>query len=165
MYATESELVWLAAAIDAEGTISFTFQSKKKDGKTYFVFVPTLHLSNQCKEFCEKALLVMRKIAGSGHIHKRPSCYTARCHSALSVLRVLKAIYPYLIVKRRHADLLIEVIESRLKRAGYTSGNVRRLGFTKYEKQLLIELRKLQKKTTLLSKRARDLATWLKTID
>lgn len=102
---SEIEAAWLAAAIDGEGYLRFSFFLKNGRQK----WVGRLDVSNTNKEFCNR----VKEIVGYGHVQMvdfRNYTPLARytLASLASIGRVLEQIEPYLIIKREKAKIMIE---------------------------------------------------------
>ena len=97
-YLEESDIAWLASAIDGEGTISI--------GKSRCIVQIAIYNTN--KEYTDRAARLMgckvykldttkNKIKGLGY------CYSAYTNRKMTVLKILKQIEPKLIIKRNKA--------------------------------------------------------------
>lgn len=112
----EEEKSWIAAAIDFEGTISFHRQYKSKSEKSaprmrpYIVICNiNIDLLRRFVELCNIPTIV----------EKRPKpnrvnwsqAWLARTHNQADIYAILKEVHPYLIAKKRQAELIMEFIE------------------------------------------------------
>jgi len=105
---TEVDKAWLACAIDGEGTISIYPPRKGRD------FRPLLALYNTNQEFVEKfaEMLGISNLTKKRQRRKWKVCYSLRIEAKGIILRILELIYPYLIIKKRHAELVIDAIKN-----------------------------------------------------
>jgi hypothetical protein len=99
---SETQKVWLACAIDGEGSISM-----KKNG----LIVVTI--ANTCEEYVRRASELMNanyyKLKEATATSKAP--YQAQVCSKPKVLELLKELLPYFIVKREKAQQSIDWIQ------------------------------------------------------
>lgn len=113
---------WLAAAIDGEGCLYLAGEYRYKRKSYHSVIM----ISNTNLDFVEHA----KEIIGAGYIRYLPAgpskvsngfnraLYTYHLRGRVVVGAVMKAILPYLIIKRDRAELLIqasEIDDSRFK--------------------------------------------------
>jgi len=118
---TEFEKGWLAALIDGEGSLGLLISKPNKYHETDLM-IPRIDISNTCKALIDKVC----EVTGIFQIYKGNrgnSCkpvWVWRCSSVLGILNILNAVKPYLIVKRKQAELLIEFCNLRLKNEKYT---------------------------------------------
>jgi hypothetical protein len=110
------EAVWLAAAIDFEGSLIFCMASRRKKTPQWRdAFRPLLSIVNTNEALIDK----VRDICGQGSVcwtHPRSKNGKAkpakRFNLSSNGLRtILPQIQPYLIAKKRHAQLLIEALD------------------------------------------------------
>ena len=98
----------LATAIDGEGSLSVIRHRKTK----WLNYTPQIQISNKSKEWLEYfSKLGFQKIQPIKW--KNRTYYRITMRNREKVLFVLKLIIPYLIIKRKQAELLIEFCESR----------------------------------------------------
>jgi predicted transcriptional regulator len=106
---------YIAGFVDGEGSIHILM---KKIERKYLCINPALAIGNTNKE----VLVWIQKALGMGNIliyrrknqgnHKTVYCFSV---NGFFVLPVLERIYPFLIVKRKQADLMIRLLKSRLQ--------------------------------------------------
>ena len=124
---SEIEKAWVACAIDSEGTISAVRYSshwayqKAKDHAFVKKFYPCVRTSVQAcntkKTFCEH----LQQLTGVGRLqlHTTPSgslvwyWYLYRHENIMALLTQIK---PYLILKTRQADTMLDYLQRRLAR-------------------------------------------------
>ena len=113
----EVEKVWLACAIDGEGSI----QAKDHEGKR----APQVQLFvyNTNVEFVNNAVRILGGSKTLDHDNHswmerhnsfagfRQQCYRAQCSNHRDTLPILKQILPYLIIKRAKAEKAIQLLE------------------------------------------------------
>ena len=106
------DINWLAAAIDFEGSLCL-FKDKHSHCCRGFSWVPKLQIGNVNKEILNhcKGITKSGAISGGGIYknHWRPVWYWQVCSNGLREL--LPLVLPFLIVKKRHAELLIEALD------------------------------------------------------
>lgn len=113
---SEAELAYIAGLFDGEGSCSFsggltrTFRLKKTP-------IPAISISNTHLG----ALEFVKNRTGTGHLNpnkhqlpNRKQVYAWYLHSYEPVYYFLKAIMPYLIIKRDKAELMVRFCELRL---------------------------------------------------
>lgn len=102
---------WISAAIDGEGCIALNkVINRNRWGREPYRFRPRLYIGNNCYEF----VLRCQEICGMGTIRKqikngKPS-YLFRLASN-GIKELLTVIYPFLLNKRRHAELILKAID------------------------------------------------------
>ncbi|MFH1726221.1 MAG: LAGLIDADG family homing endonuclease [Elusimicrobiota bacterium] len=134
----ETDKAYLAGLIDGEGTITLTRHHRNQFPQ------PRVSISNNSLELLEW----VRERLGCGNIIRRSprkehhgKSYVWQVQLAGSALKVLREIRPYLVLKRRHADLLLEDYKACTPRNGKYSpsmlaakrglvGQIRRLNQT-----------------------------------
>jgi len=102
----EKDKYWLAAAIDGEGSIGLMGKQK----------TPYIGVYNRYEDFCKKAMNIIGYGSVLGYKPKNPKHsvrYRYACSQRDIVLKVLKDIYPILIVKKNNAEIIINLIESK----------------------------------------------------
>jgi len=106
----ETDKAWLAAAIDGEGTIAWYVN--RKSG------VPYITVCNNHKGFVEKA----QKICRYGGIYSRQAKLSTNYVYTITQLNavgyILKEIMPYLIVKKKKAEMVLEKILKKVDKLG-----------------------------------------------
>jgi hypothetical protein len=111
---SETEKAWLAAIIDGEGTITLS-KRKSKLARRGFYYIPTLEVTNSCKEL----LIKIWETVGEGGVYReRRSEQNPRWkrkwlyNGSAGVLRaVLPQILPYLIIKKNQAKTTLEYLQ------------------------------------------------------
>ncbi len=109
---TPTEIAWAAGFMDAEGCLSI--RKYKVPRGIHYSHQLDIHLSNTCEE----ALIKFQEIVGVGNIylmkrrgapaHWKPSWqYQCNAHKAEGVVHLL---LPYLVVKRKEAEVALEFI-------------------------------------------------------
>jgi len=123
---SETDKAYIAGIVDGEGTIRISIT----DG----LFDPRVSVANSMEELLH---WVKNKI-GYGFISRRE--YYCNDYATKPVL---EAIRPYLILKRRHADLVLEFISLRLSRKRWCEA------YTAREIEIVEEVKKLNVKPHL----------------
>lgn len=149
------KLTWLAAMIEAEGSITFGVTISKKR----MVIVPAVHFVNSDELLLEEVSLVLsailRERAGIVKIRRTSPanfkhdgvnpCRVIILSDMVSVEAVLIAIRPYMIgKKRRNADVVLAFINSRkssLFERNPETGRLLRLLYTDEEIELVASIR------------------------
>jgi len=118
---------YIAGFIDGEGSIGLTKMHQKYEGKEYdkIVYYPRLTISNTNKV----ALEWIQRVLGGGHIHvsrqkgkimgkwpKKGDVFYFAMYKRDMLITVLTKIIPFLHVKKKHAELLLEWCLSRSMR-------------------------------------------------
>lgn len=150
------KLTWLAAMIEAEGSITFGVTINK----TRMVIVPAVYFVNSDELLLEEVSLVLSAIlkerAGMVKIRRMsPSnfkttsvnvpCRVIKLSDMVSVMAVLLAIRPFMVgKKRRNADVVMTFIESRknsLFERNVKTGRLSRQLYTDEEIELVASIR------------------------
>ena len=101
-----TEKAYIAGLIDGEGCLRIEFDKRNNCGN------PLIQITNNNREvleWCKEAL-------GCGEIYKNESKAFVYRLRKKDVLRVLLAIKNHLIIKRRHADVLLAFTKCRIKK-------------------------------------------------
>jgi hypothetical protein len=128
---TEVEKAWLAAVIDSEGSVVIGKLSEKYGNRKYVA----IQVSNTNKEFVDKVRELFGISTTTPHNYntfKKGVIYQTRISGKVAVLKVLKQVYPYLIIKKEKAKQAIEFLEANPPRP-------RANNFEKYWKERGIE--------------------------
>ena len=126
MEITDIQLAWVASAIDFESSISFHKQKRPKFERG-FQWSVEMQMANTDKRLIEQFGVLCGQskyyIGKPASIHAKPPY---RIHITPKLLRViLPKVLPYLIAKKRQAELAIEALH--LIKNGFTDMNARRL--------------------------------------
>ncbi len=107
---TNEELAYMAGIVDGEGTLAI-----RGKGNSY---CPEFRITNTDKSLID--WLNIRVHFSSMHLRKREinrrPCWDCLIRG-FKMYNLLKSLLPYLIIKRKHAELLIKFIESRVNGA------------------------------------------------
>jgi hypothetical protein len=100
---SREEAIWLACAFDSEGSVTMTVNYTKRG---HPMICSDFRITNNNLDYLEK----VRQIIGYGII---ASCSIKTGHyfalsGMVTISKVLKQIYPYLIVKKEKSDLILE---------------------------------------------------------
>ena len=107
---------YLAGFIDGEGSIGLNKELDKRKGPRYFHYRPSLQIVNTHEgvmKFIHQQLgYGDYRHVGENRRHHR-GIYRVAVRNQGYLLELLKCLLPYLIIKRRQAELLVEYIEQR----------------------------------------------------
>jgi hypothetical protein len=144
----EKDKVWLACAIDCEGSVGVSYSVRaSKPNRTTFYF-PFISVNNTKKVFLNH----FRKLVGCAYkkikienkrYENRKNLYQLDMASAPWIYALLKQIRPYFIIKGKQADLVMEFIEiiDNIKR-----NNNGRIVYTERVHEIYRELKRLNKR-------------------
>lgn len=104
------ELAWLAGFIDGEGSIFLTVEYRR-------VIKPNLNMDNTNRANIRQARRYVQRLTthdirpriGNANRGYRP-CYSLRVHRANEIRVVLNAVMPWLVGRRRQAELMLEYL-------------------------------------------------------
>ena len=136
---SEAQRGYVAAFLDGEGGIQIT-RSARKDREYTVALHPGVYFTNTKKE----ALVTIRSWLGGGSITRRPGrgnhqdTYVLTISGVKSILQLLEAIRPMLIIKAKRADLMMKFCRSRIS---HSRGKGRR--FTRNELRLYTAIGRL----------------------
>jgi len=130
----EATIGYVAGMVDAEGYIGLCVIHNRRGVKSVSKVLQITNTNMEALAFCQKVI--------GGNINRTgcttKPCWALRIANGESILRALKILYPYLIVKREIAKLMIEFCESR--DANYAKPFVTR------EMEIVTEMKKLNEK-------------------
>jgi hypothetical protein len=139
---SEAQKGYVAAFLDGEGGIQIT-RSARKDREYTVALHPDVYFTNTSKE----VLVAIRSWLSGGSITRRQGrgnhrdTYVLTISGVKSILELLEAIRPMLIIKARRADLMMEFCKSRIS---HNRGKGRR--FTRNELRLYTAIGRLNYK-------------------
>ena len=148
---SEAQRGYIAAFLDGEGGIQIT-RSERKDREYTLALHPGVYFTNTNEE----AVRTIRNWLGGGSITRRREqgnhrdTYVLTVSGVRSILSLLTAIRPLLIIKRRRANLLMEFCRSRIS---HHRGKGRK--FTENELRLYTAIRQLNQRGGGAKKRQR----------
>lgn len=105
------QLAYIGGIMDGEGSI---YLSTSKGNTPVVAGVAVTMTSIECVDF-------LHRITGMGYIqmYKRPgkykTAYKWTIASRLEIYLFLKAVHPYLLVKEKQANIMLEFVERRIK--------------------------------------------------
>jgi len=127
------DTIWLACAIDGEGCVSLC-----KGGRW---FSPQVHIANTQYKFVEEVSRITgEKVISRDLRGNRKRQYYVKISDQRKVVALLQGVLPFLVIKRRQAELLVEWCTSRQSRIDYHTPP------TKRELEIVEELHELNKK-------------------
>ena len=143
---TDIQIGWLAGAIDADGTITINKCKPRRKHRT-IRYRPAIYLCNTCEEFVKHA----KQITKAGNIvsqmpkstelgKKRKFVWIVQDNIAV---QIIKKIFPYLIVKKKQAEVVIKfskIVPKYVKPYGRTSPET-----LKEREKYVIKIRELNK--------------------
>lgn len=108
---TKEQLSYLAGFIDGEGSISIVANSSRKTRH----WSGCLSLTNTNKEIITiiSDWLFVKFYKGIPKNSTHSISYEIKIRRAPLLLKILKAVYPYLVVKKAHAKLVIKYLEKK----------------------------------------------------
>jgi hypothetical protein len=133
---------YLAGLVDGEGTVSIV-KTNRKDRKNE-QYKPLVEITNTCR----KALDIVIERVGSFRCHSkkgrlyrnsRKAIYDILIRKHKDVEVFLEMILPYLIIKRKHAELVLGFCKSRLTKPNHAP-------YDDKELSIIDEVRKLNKR-------------------
>lgn len=133
------DLSWLAAVIEAEGSISTQTTARKKDG--HLVITPAIRITNSDDGINNEILRICTVLGVSASIRRRPENHVAmiRIDGMKSVDLLLTHIEPYLRSAKAHnATVLREFISLRKAKS---MGSFKDNPYTRNELELICSLR------------------------
>jgi len=109
---SEADWGWFAGILDGEGCITVLSRSHPRLG----AFLPVIIVANSSLELMEKVraiscrvdLTISKKSSPSGY-------YSIRFQKLADIKRILEHTLPHLTAKRPAAELMLKLVESRLK--------------------------------------------------
>jgi hypothetical protein len=114
------DAAWLAAAIDGEGTLSVV-----RRGKNHWI--ATIRVFNNNLDFIKK----VKKIIGDevGGICERKNklgniTFNYGTQRKGIIKKVIKDIFPYLIVKKHNARICLDFLKGKIKKDDFSNGSV-----------------------------------------
>jgi len=147
---SESEKSWLAGFIDGEGYVGLTFQRKKetKWAAPSVRYHPYLIITSTNKD----VLVFIENLISEGNIYllkrksKQKEAWQFKITKMDTLFNILTVVLPYLKIKQRQSELLIEYIKKR-KNLKFVTGRNHRgaTSFTKDEEDLYKKLLILNK--------------------
>ncbi len=141
-YLTSAQKGYIATFLDGEGGIQIT-RSYRKDREYTTALHPDVYFTNTNEE----VIRTIRKWLGGGSITRRrergdhKDTYVLTISGVKSILELLETIRPFLIVKAKRADLMMEFCRSRIS---HNRGKKRI--FTENELRLYSAIKKLNRK-------------------
>jgi len=147
MNLTETEKAYLAGIIDGEGSICIT-RKKQCSSHKYTTYQPYIEITNLNKDLIDyissKIPYAFKFTRPRTRINSRwRDAYTVQVTGLTHIIELLEQIKPYLIVKRQHAEVMIEYCKSRLR---HCFANGKEKSYTEREIQLYKKLRTLNSK-------------------
>lgn len=108
---SREEAIWLACALDCEGTVSL-YAAAPKGNRVSPHVTPLVRISNTEMALIERAC----EVSGNGVVKKQETVtrpvYVWQC-SPRQAAHILPQVVPFLVVKRRRAELVLELLSLR----------------------------------------------------
>jgi len=137
---------WLAGIIDGEGTITIEKKQRKDSGNINYM--PLIIINNTNLEFLKKIKEICRCGTVVQHspsyVKKHPNwnpTYRLEIKGSFNVKTLLKQVYPYLIIKRKHAEIVMRVCEENIR-----AYSLNQPANTEYLEKLFQELKSLTRR-------------------
>jgi len=111
---------YLAGIIDGEGTIGIR-RHKKNERTGYIKYMPYIQLVNTnyvlVKMFSDfmGGTKIFKHIGSKNGFKGRKDCYVTKKSGTIAAIKIIKKLYPYLMVKKDLADLVIKLSEEGKK--------------------------------------------------
>lgn len=117
------ELIWLAAAIDFDGAIGMS--KNKAKTSTGYIMAPQVQFTNTDPKLVDKIRVIYVKIG----VDRKPTPYTpsnekwaTQYHFCTQnheeIIKILEAVEPFLISKKRQAQIVLDYCKSRSGKRG-----------------------------------------------
>jgi LAGLIDADG endonuclease. len=110
---------WLAGLLDGEGTITAKHHRRKQGVVN---IQPIIVLNNTSLELLRRIKEILRcgtiQIHSPSYTRKHPNrnvVWRLEIKGSFAVYTILKQVYPYLIVKRRHAEIVMKICEENMR--------------------------------------------------
>jgi len=142
---SEAEKGYLAGLIDGEGTISIG-KKNNKTGRLGFTLTPSVSIANTNEgliRYCQ-SLIGGCVYKGKRRKPNHHAKFTLRVHRHTEIMKILEQVYPYLRIKKKHAELLMEYCKSRIKKRRYISSVT--VPYDENELRIHEEIRKLNER-------------------
>ena len=110
-----TSLSWMAGFVDGEGTLTFTCDWKRGVYSPYFQVCNTSFIAfDKCKEILDYHNI--RYHVRTQKLNKNwKIVWKISCSNYKQVLNIIKLLFPYLIVKKRQAELIQKFSYQRIK--------------------------------------------------
>jgi hypothetical protein len=134
----------IAGMLDGDGCISGSLRVMATEKGTSIQFVPVISISNNNKEILDFCTKVLDEIGVKTRLEKHQKqknifpTYSLQIFGLENILRFLCRITPFIVGKRRQAELLMEFVYSRL-----ITGR-RPFSYTDEEKKIISELKRMK---------------------
>jgi len=137
---------WLAGLIDGEGTITVERLRRRKNNNINYrplivINNTSLELIQKVREVCSCGTISLHSPSYMKRFPQKRTVYSIKIKGSFNVSAILKQIYPYLIVKRKQAEIVLKICEENIK--AYSTN---KLANTKYLEMLKRELNRCNKR-------------------
>lgn len=141
---TTEQLAWLAGIIDGEGCITagaYPTKNRRADGSTGYrlsLFVSVTNTNEDIILAVNELFAALSTVKPVFHVHDSASrvknhrtqktCYRVHVAGGVQVTRVLTAVLPYLVGKRKQAEVLLAIVKHRksvCEKAGHRGAGTR----------------------------------------
>jgi hypothetical protein len=125
---SETERAWLACAIDSEGCIFINIHYWQSRHSRGFVLQPHINVCNTNKEFIRKICNITGIDNVATQLRRKKGykkVYRWETYTLQEVLSICEQVLPYLVIKREHAEKVIEFCKERLKKIHLPTGRRR----------------------------------------
>jgi hypothetical protein len=113
---SNTDLAYIAGLLDGEGTVTYQGYNEKSNGRKT-AGGPIVQISNTHKPTINWLVSIFgyKMRFQCRNLEKHQQCYSARIFGWKNVLVFLRACYPYLRIKKKQAEVLMKLCQSRLK--------------------------------------------------
>ena len=101
---SDVDLAYLAGFIDADGHIGIVRRNARRGAKEYHYVRPVVQIGQSKREILD---WISDLVGGSVHIHAQRNFYNLRFHAGM-IRWLMPLVIPYLKVKKRQAELVLE---------------------------------------------------------
>ena len=148
-------LAWFAGIIDGEGTINITKKPTRKrvDGSVRYNYWTFLQIANTDENLILRCIDIMKRLGSNPYVWEKPAtekwkkAYQISLQNMNKTYRVLKAVHPYLVSKRRHSELVMAFVESRISK--YEKGRGKNNPYSLEELEMITEIKRLNHRGNL----------------
>lgn len=137
----DNKISWVSCAIDGEGMVSWYIAYDKP--RELMFFVPCVEVVNTAKSFIDLWVEILKEEGITSGRWKQGNIYRARVKGQRQTKKLLCLVKGSLVVKHKHADILLKFIVSREKQIHKRREE---RGLTSAEARMLLKIRELNKR-------------------
>lgn len=146
------EFAYLAGLIDGEGSIRMQKTSYKNQNPKYMPMVSVVNTNREVVDKVSRFLGNSRvfECKGNGQIKMNKICFKTQKSGLKPLLKQLESLLPFLIIKKKQAELLIKYIKgyNPTKQTAGGNGNYRNEKENLFRESIYQELKKLNSPAT-----------------